>query len=204
MNADFILNQLLTFNIHEIINSESIFLSKLTIYLVLSKPFRIQKRIIKKFKLATLIYFIKMRGKKMKTLQTFSTILFTLLFLTIISGCYTTFHSVKRTSAIEDDYYLDEYDYYNDEYIEETTLEFRPSRFIVETRYFDYGNYVHKVKYVAYDYDPWYDPYPLAYYDGPAISINIHLGFGFSYFYHPWHPIHFYPGVYFAWGPTYP
>ncbi len=204
MNADFILNQFLTFNIHEIINSESIILSKFTLYLVLSKPLRIQKRIIKKFKLATLIHFIKMRGKKMKTLQIFSTILYTLLFLTIINGCYTTFYSVKRASAIEDEYYLDEYDYYNDEYIEETTLEFRPSRFIVETRYFDYGNYVRKVRYIAYDYDPWYDPYPITYYEGSGISINIHLGFGFSYFYHPWHPVHFYPDVYFAWGPTYP
>jgi len=204
MNGDFFLNQFLTFNIHEIINSESILLSKFTLYLVLSKPLRIQKRIMQKLKLETLIHFIKMRGKKMKTLQTFSTILFTIIFLTIINGCYTTFHSVKRTSAVEDDYYLDEYDYYNDEYIEETTLEFRPSRFIVETRYFDYGNYVRKVKYIAYDYDPWYDPYPLTYYEGPAISINIHLGYGFSYFYHPWRPVLFYPGVYVAWGSTYP
>ncbi len=204
MNGYLFLNQFLTFNFHEIINSENILLSKLTLYLVLSKPFRMQKRIMQKLKLESLIHFIKRRGKKMKTLNIFSTILFTLISFIIISGCYTTFQSVRRTSAIEDDYYLDEYDYYNDEYIEETALEFRPSRIIVETRYFDYGNYVRRVKYVAYDYDPWYDPYPITYYDGPAISINIHLGFGFSYFYRPWHPVHFYPGVYFAWGPTYP
>jgi hypothetical protein len=201
MNTEIIARDLPIFIGNRFLENGVVFLAKFSLYLIITRPFPTKRYPGIIYILENLFYPLKNRRHIMKSFQ-YLFMSFFILF--VATGCYTTFYSVKHTSAadggyyVENGYYAEELaDDYTDEYIEETTLSYRPSRLVIEKTYFDYGHYVRKVKYVAYDYDPWYDPYPVVYYDDPIIYINFHFGFGFYHPYRPWHP---YPGVYIAGG----
>ncbi len=197
MNTEMITRDFPIFFENHVLENGIGFLAKFSLYLIITRPFPTRRYPGITDILENLFWPLKNRRHIMKSFQY---LFMTFFILFVASGCYTTFYSVKHTSAVHDGYYI-ESEYYveefaddiEDEYIEETTLSYQPSRLVIKKTYFDYGHYVRRVKYVAYDYEPWYDPYPVIYYNDPVVYINFHFGFGFYHPYRPWHP---YPEVY--------
>lgn len=197
MNTEMITRDFPIFFENHVLENGIGFLAKFSLYLIITRPFPTKRYPRFTNILENLFWPLKNRRHIMKSFQY---LFMTFFILFVASGCYTTFYSVKHTSAVHDgyyverEYYVDEYENdFEDEYLEESTLSYQPSRLVIKKTYFDYGNYVRRVKYVAYDYEPWYDPYPEIYYSDPVVYFNFHFGFGFYHPYRPWHP---YPGVY--------
>jgi len=138
--------------------------------------------------------------KRFQLFIIFSVLLFTLI---ITSGCYTSFQTVRyHRASVGDDYLAEETVYVEEEEPVEvnTVLEYRPSRLVIQKTYFDYGGYVRKVRYVAYD--PWDEPFVDAfYYDDPDIYVNIYIGSVYPHVYYHWYNPFFYAGYYVAWMP---
>ena len=140
----------------------------------------------------------------------FSQIMFLTALLFILNGCYTTFQSARPYDDIDEDNYTSSYTpdademYYQGEEApeySESQLSLRPSRLMVEENYYGYNDYLRKVKYTVYDYDPWYDPY---YYSSgyDRFSFYFHIGVSYPYYHHrPWfYPVYYQP-PYYCWEP---
>ncbi len=135
-----------------------------------------------------------------------------LLVFVFTSGCYTTFYGVRQNDTYEGEgnpsNYADDNDYYDysDNYpYEDASIElaFHPSRFVVEKNYYSYGQHVRKVKYMIYEYDPWYVPYDYVYYSGPQVNVYFSIGFHSYYDFGIWYSYNYYPQRYVSWLPPY-
>jgi hypothetical protein len=189
------------------LNDDLIMMSKMTIYIIFTRP-------LSKQWLHTLKQFLfenystnKKRRHTMKRFHYIFASIISLVLLVTITSCYTTFQSVRRGNIepeyYEEPYYDSEYSDYENDFedteptVEGTTLEYKPTRLVVEKTYFDYGGYVRRVKYVVYDeYEEEWDEY---YYPEKVI---IYYYFGYPY-YRTWFHFGYNPIFYVGWHPIY-
>lgn len=180
------------------LNTILLHLAKGSLYLLITRPLNLHRLILR--------ISNKTRRTAMNGLVFYLRHIATLFFIVLLTqSCYTTLQTARSSeednydtvysSNDEDNYYLkdDPPDY------AQTVLTFRPSRFVVvKENHYGVGNYHPKVKYMVYEYDPWYDPY-LYYssYDKFPFSFNISL---FPHRHRFWlYVAYYFP--YFCWEP---
>ncbi len=153
-------------------------LSQLSLYLVVSRiaPVKLVDSILTALK-------HRFSARSRLTLQAaakWAPVTLSVMLLFLFTSCYTTFKTLQRgedhtageMTTIEEPESVPEYDQYDpdfqEDFLPETELSYRPSRLVINNYYFGYGDYIRVVKYrVVYPYRPiipFYDDMP--YYAG--------------------------------------
>jgi hypothetical protein len=214
------LSHLLNVNNAETLSSAIYYLAKGSLYLLISRPLDWTALFGQNHNNWSMNKKINERRSIMKGFSLYlNRIVVCTAFLFILNGCYTTFQDAQATDDFSNGYYYtqdyasenDEFYYEGDNYPDyaETRLTYRPSRLVVvENRYHNYRKYLRKVKYVVYEYDPWYDSYdpwydPYYYVnDYDRFYFSFYIGIGNPYYSHFWINFGYSPFPYYCWGPV--